>query len=405
MADGTSALLSMLGGSDLNQFQSDAQAGNIYSSIAPALLGLKFNESTWDPGTSAAVNFGKAFLGGILGNYGRSQVADQTAQISKLLPSLYSDPSNVENPGVDSSAFEKLKNTAIQESILRGAAQKATQDDNLRATIKSIIGEGVQTGSLSPAAALKIAAEDPSAAAAELSTTDNGEGKRAALLDAFGIKDPTARKGLANASEDSIRAWVTANKGTSDAQKTALETSIRKELQRTNSPYSVALAVSPLLTAAENNIANPQKSGQSDFALVELYNKIINPGGIIRASLVQQTLDAANPGNKIAGELEHVFGGGTFNNDTRSQLIDVIRTLSNDKLTAGKSYVDNYLGIAKNKNIDTSNIIDPDYYNNIFGNVKAPGAATQSAPNIQQQYNALRASGLSPQDAKSKLGL
>lgn len=104
----------------LDAFSRTAASNSIYNQIANPILNTRFNTSTWSPTESAAVSLGQSFLGGLLGNLGRQDVAKQYETAASVLPDLYRNPNSVSTPeGVDAEAFGALKLAALRDNAKR----------------------------------------------------------------------------------------------------------------------------------------------------------------------------------------------------------------------------------------------------------------------------------------------
>jgi len=133
------SLAALLNAQDLQSFQQEAQQNNIFNQIAPAIAGTKFDRSGWGIGQNLGVSAGQAFLSGLMSNYGKSQVADQVAKVSSILPELYKDPTNVVFPeGLDISATNNLRTTALVKKAQQEALLQQSQDS----LIQDIFGKG-----------------------------------------------------------------------------------------------------------------------------------------------------------------------------------------------------------------------------------------------------------------------
>ena len=138
MADSSAALLQALfsgagdtsgGGAALNSFNKTVAENDIFSSLAPAVMGAKFNRSTWTPTENLVTSAAQSFLGGILGEYGKQNRSEQLGKMASVLPSLYSDPMGVQNPGVDDEAFSNMKLSIMRDNALQGLKEKTAADD------------------------------------------------------------------------------------------------------------------------------------------------------------------------------------------------------------------------------------------------------------------------------------
>ena len=188
MAD--SNLLSLLDTNDLLNFNNTVQQSDPYGITGNALSAWNPNTSTWSPTETGVASFGKAFLSGILGNYARQRAGEQLQSVVGALPSLRSDPYNTAVPeGVDSSAFNVLKGSAIlkkdQFDSIVGDKKKETMSDLL----KSVLGEGIKNRTISATDALKIAASDDPGAALDLLNANRVE--KPAITDPLRISNNT----------------------------------------------------------------------------------------------------------------------------------------------------------------------------------------------------------------------
>lgn len=139
---------------DINAFNSQIGQNDIFSQLAPAISGARFNTSTWSPGTQLGVSAGQAFLGAILQGIGQNQRANQLEKVAQVLPQLYADPNSVAVPeGVDGDAFGSLKLRALS----RNAAQKSNTSTEL---IKNLLGVQLKGMEAKASAEGKIAGEN-----------------------------------------------------------------------------------------------------------------------------------------------------------------------------------------------------------------------------------------------------
>lgn len=153
-----SALLGGIGGGSktltddpaLDAFSRTAAENSIYNQIAGPLLSTKFNTSTWSPTETLGVSLGQSFLGGLLGNLGRQDVAKQYETAASILPDLYRNPSSVSLPeGVDSEAFGALKLAALRDNAKR---ERQLQDS----VIANVFTKDPRLSVLAPDTANKI---------------------------------------------------------------------------------------------------------------------------------------------------------------------------------------------------------------------------------------------------------
>lgn len=123
MADNSSSFLNAFYGGNTNpatqgidQFQKILAANDIYKQIAAPIGAVRFNTDTWNPGTTAAVTAGQAFLAAALNTYGQESEGAQIAKVAQILPDIYKNPASAVAPeGVDAGAFGALKLSASAE--------------------------------------------------------------------------------------------------------------------------------------------------------------------------------------------------------------------------------------------------------------------------------------------------
>lgn len=387
--------LGLLGVGDLGAFNQSVQQSDPYGIAGRSLAAWTPNTSTWSPTESGITAFTKSFLSGILGNYAQQRSADQLNSVIGILPQLESNPMSVAAPeGVNSDAFAALKGSAVLKNYIGQESKKQTLKDLL----KSVIGPAIQNRDMAISDAVKLlSSDDPANSLSSMGAGgDNNHISR--LLDSYGITDPTARAGIRTpeeaknyllhvqvdqAAKDAADAKIATKKASSD---TLLENRIRGELEKTNSKYLQAIDVAALVPSIQSYATATEHSPADDMALIDIGNKIVNPTGVLRAQLVDQWKNAQNPYHKFAGAIDNVLNGGTFDDPGRQQIIKAITNLAQDKLQSGKGFVDNKISIGKNKGIDTTNLISPDYYEELFGGLKG-NALTQSIAPIASNYS------------------
>lgn len=148
-------LLSLLSFNDLARFEQSAQASDIYGQAGQALASAPINYSQFSPMETGITAFGKAFLSGLLQNYGRNQIAEQTSAVVGALPQLSKDPYTAQTPeGVDPQAFSMLRGTAILNKARSEAESKSDRAKDLRDMFKTVLGEGIKSGVLEPEEAM-----------------------------------------------------------------------------------------------------------------------------------------------------------------------------------------------------------------------------------------------------------
>lgn len=123
----------MGGGSDLGALRSTIAQNDLWTQAAQPILGARFDNSNWSPGTTLGVSAGQAFLGALLGGMGQRSQAQQLEKVAQVLPALYENPGAVVAPeGVDREAFGILK---LGEMAKNQARTVALEQDRLKRSL------------------------------------------------------------------------------------------------------------------------------------------------------------------------------------------------------------------------------------------------------------------------------
>lgn len=146
----------MLNPNDLLGFTQQVRQSDPFGIAAQSLNAFQPDTRSFSAGELGATAFGKSFLSGLLGNYANQRANNQLSSVVQALPQLNSDPYGMSTPeGVDSGAFNLLRGSAI----LKNAQKQAVLGDERKTAVgdllKSVLGEGVKAGTISPQAALK----------------------------------------------------------------------------------------------------------------------------------------------------------------------------------------------------------------------------------------------------------
>lgn len=142
-------LMSLLGPADLGGFQQSILANDPYGIMGRSLAQWQPNYSYMNGTESALTSFGKAFASGLLSNYAQNRAADQLSSVVNVLPNLMTDPYSASVPeGVDSSAFNVLRGTAVLNKASRDQALKDQSNSIAQELRKALAVEGVKNGSL-----------------------------------------------------------------------------------------------------------------------------------------------------------------------------------------------------------------------------------------------------------------
>lgn len=201
----------MLNPADLLGFTQQVRQSDPYGLAAQSLSQFQPDTRMFSAGELGATAFGKSFLSGLLGNYANERANRQLSSVVQALPQLNSDPYGMTTPeGVDSGAFNLLRGSAIlkkaQKDTVLGDEKKTAVGDLL----KSVLGEGVKAGTISPQAALKAIETGDMSALEGMDTSKNPNSpqykmqkdldeKTIALRKEFNALDPV--KNFAKASQ------------------------------------------------------------------------------------------------------------------------------------------------------------------------------------------------------------
>lgn len=146
----------MLNPNDLLGFTQQVRQSDPFGIAAQSLNAFQPDTRSFSAGELGATAFGKSFLSGLLGNYANERANRQLSSVVQALPLLEKNPYGMTTPeGVDSGAFNLLRGSAI----LKKAQKDAVLGDEKKTAIadlwKSVVGKAVETGAMSPQAALK----------------------------------------------------------------------------------------------------------------------------------------------------------------------------------------------------------------------------------------------------------
>jgi hypothetical protein len=281
---GGSTLSALLNSQDLNAYQEDALSNNFFAQAAPIVSGFKFNKQNWSPGQDFGISLAQSFLGGLMGNYGRSQVSDQVKKVARVLPSLYDNPLGVQAPeGLDSSAWNRLQSTA--------AVKKAQQEASIQNTMQ------------------------------ELGMTALGAGlkKKAEII---GENSAYGFEGADNPNSPSYKS----NKDKLDSLD-----SIRDKFNKLPEVQSYSLVNKAAQAMAG---ALKDKGGPSDLELVRYAVQMIEPGMAVREGEQQAVLQSGSIPDQWKGELSKSLKNGTAISDT---VRDGLKRLASRSYDAQKS--------------------------------------------------------------------
>jgi hypothetical protein len=357
---------------DIAGFQQSVAGTDPYGISGRSLLSWQPDMSTWSPQTAGITSFAKAFLGGLLQNYARSNASNQLQSVVGILPQLQADPYNTAAPeGVNSDAFNLLKGTAIVKDAERKELAKAQGNAAVAELLKSVLGPAVSSGAIDPKAAIVAARTGQfpeSLTSADPQTNPNSPGYKLAQ----------------------------------DKQKLALDldsriTDSRNFLRTAGAPYITARENLDLLTKNFKE-SNPA----SDLVYAIAANKILDPGAIVRPDDVAN-IQAVIPylERSIKGFRNYVSPEGTISPEGKAI---IIRTIAPKLEAMGQNYkglFDTETSRLKGLNADPS-LLAAYAYQPFDVNAFLGGPSIDRAA-LLQEAAALKAGGMSQADASAAL--
>ncbi len=411
----TDDISSLLGVGDLNSFNQSVVQSDPYGIASRGLGAWQPSIETWSPTETGVTMFAKSFLSGLLGNYAQQNAANQLNSVIGVLPQLESNPMSVMAPeGVDAAPFAALKGSAVLKNYIGQASAAAERQKSVGDLLKTVLGEGVKNGDITPGQAVTaLTSKDPAAALTALSPDETGGSRIGKLLDSYGITDPAKRAGIRTSQEahDLLLHVEEQDDKKAAAQEKAdakLQNQLKNAIEKKDTPYQTALVLAPLQKVADQLINSDQPDAQTDMALFDVLNKVYNPGGVLREGLMQMSKDATSSLNKIQAIITNTFTqpGAVLSDDQRQRVYNVIKEGIGQKTAEGKSYLDNAMSIARTGGANPDMVISPDYYNHLFSapTITPPsitGGINQDA--LRQEATQLKAQGLSNEQVAATL--
>lgn len=313
----------------LDAFSRTAASNSIYNQIANPILNTRFNTSTWSPTESAAVSLGQSFLGGLLGNLGRQDVAKQYETAASVLPDLYRNPNSVSTPeGVDAEAFGALKLAALRD--------KAKRDRELQdSVIARVFTEKPAYATIAPETAAKVGLTELGSKLGSMPKPDP-------------LKDP-------DSAEYKIQ-----------LQTTKEEDDRRKEILSTPMASSVSQALTAIPTLRE---MAKDDTKTSDIPFV--YKLIqAQDGGVVKEGEQQMVAGTAPVLTKYKAMLEGALNGRSeLTPAIKQQMLDEMARSTNSQWKALKARAEPILSVgeARGANRDRMLPFDDKYVTSVLG--------------------------------------
>lgn len=296
----------LLGPSDLQGFSQRVEASDPFGLIGRSLNSWQPDLSRMNATESGITSFGRAFLSGLATNYAQNRASEQLSKVVNLLPQLGSDPYSVATPeGVDGSAFNLLRGSAILNKTQADAAGAAQGKSDLRSLIMAIAPEAIKSGAASPEQILEAA------------KTGKFEGVLGA---ADPMKNPNSRQ--YQLSKDEQEKNFKLDQRVTDA---------RDYLKLVGAPYQEARSNMDLMLK-NIDVSNPAV----DLMYAVAGNKIIDPSAIVRSDDVKNIQDIVPLLEKnIAGFKKYITPAGTI---SREGKLAILKAVSPKMDALGENY-------------------------------------------------------------------
>lgn len=316
-------LLSLLSAADLAGFSQRVEQNDPYGIIGKSLASWQPNYSYMNAGESALTSFGKAFASGLLSNYAQNRSADQLSSVVSVLPQLSSDPMSVTTPeGVDSSAFNLLRGSAYLNKLQEEKEEKALGKTGLADLLKTVLGEGVKSGTISGADAVKA-----------MTTKDFS--KLDSALDADKNPNSPAYKAKQDLFDDER-----------SLANDFIKDSVVKDFKYKEQG----------LKALEQ--AYKDKSGTSDFELLRRTAQMVEPGLAVRADDQASLQGAASLFGMTESAIKAIASGQSKLEDgVRSGMMRIAKRAYNSTLNDYNTIRDSYLKRATESNLNIENVV------------------------------------------------
>lgn len=316
-------LIGLLSPNDLLGFSQRVEASDPYGLIGRSLQQWQPNYETFNATESFATAFGKAFLSGLATNYAQNRAADQVSKVVNVLPQLGADPYSVSAPeGVDAGPFNLLKGSAILKSEARKASAASEGQRTVGDLLKSILGEGVKAGTITPASALEAAKTGRieevlgSSQSDALKNPNSPDYKR--NQDLFKIEQSYTDKLLTGAEPQRVMAMNRAATNILDA--------IKKD--------------------------NPLAASTAIFE----YAKLQDPAGTVREADEMRVSDPGGPLGILAQIHNQITGEGKLTSDAKKSMRELVPILQENTFTQYNQLRDSYLEAAKEYGADPARI-------------------------------------------------
>lgn len=358
-------LSAFLSPQDLGQFQQTALQADPFAIAGSAIGQWQPNYTNMNAGQGAATAFGRAFMQGILSNYGQNRVADQVSKVVGVLPQMQQDPINMAVPeGINENAFNILKGNAILKKAQRDALLGDQTRVNVADMLKTVLGEGVKSGMITPIEALQA-----------MTTGD------------FSKIGATATDPNLNPNNPAYKV---------NQDRMSLSDSLRKELNA-NKEVADFNVVKNQLSVLEKAKLDPRSVSDLDF----IYGtaKILDPGAVVRESDAGLVIESTSLPASTLGYLNKMISGeSALSTQQREALVDLAKRHYQTKAERVGGILDTYSTLATKRGLDPVDVLP---YNKDF--LKMP--EFKLPPLSKELYMQMRKQGMSPEEIKSKYGM
>lgn len=144
------------------------------------------------------------------------------------------------------------------------------------------------------------------------------------------------------------------------AEKANLESGLRKEfngLSRVKNYEEMSAQVSKMEAAYKHFADTGQGANFVDQALITIFNKINDPGSVVRESEFARSAENLSLLQSLDAKVQALKKGGVLNAGAREELLQVARSMYNEEQKSFNQLADWYGNVATNNGLDINSII------------------------------------------------
>lgn len=278
-------------------------------------------------GTVLGVGLGQAALTAVLGGLAKRQNREQMQLINDNMNSLYTDPENFTNPGIDSEAFQYLKNQALEERRAIGIKRMLDVE-------KRMLDIGDQQYLMDAKAQQDIIAESP-------------EYRREVLASFLGRKG----EGSPIETKPSVSDYMVQGKTRDDFKRDEDRSFTIFEKVRATPEVKEFRYVDQGLRALKEAIQDP--SPVADAEIIRRGIQAIEPGLAVRLD-DQQALEGATsiPSQLKQAMMKAITGGPSLTETQRIGILRIAERAHQQKAVDYNDTITRFQKVAKRNNLD-----------------------------------------------------